>query len=207
MEKEQGIIIVISAPSGAGKTSICREFLKDCPNIRYSVSFTTRPPRPGEVHGRDYFFVSPEEFRKRIEADDFAEWTEKFGYFYGTSRETMQFFLNEGGDILLDIDTVGAKNLKKTFSQAVFVFILPPSMKELKNRLLGRGSETKSDLKKRLGKAVDEIREAIWYDYTIINQDIRNAADQRRTVYVAEKLKKSRVKYDMQKEFNLEEEI
>jgi len=182
--KEPGIIIVISAPSGAGKTSICREFFKTCPNVRYSVSFTTRPPRTGEKDGEDYSFISREEFRKKIEAQDFVEWTEKFGYLYGTSK---------------------AKNIKNAFPEGVFVFILPPSMAELKRRLLGRGSETQADLKNRFDKAVDEIREAIWYDYAIVNEDINRAAEQFKAVYIAEKLKRSRIKYDIQREFNLEE--
>ena len=205
MVKEPGIIIVISAPSGAGKTSICREFFKTCPNVRYSVSFTTRPPRTGEKDGEDYSFISREEFRKKIEAQDFVEWTEKFGYLYGTSKGAVQASLEKGSDILLDIDTVGAKNIKNAFPEGVFVFILPPSMAELKRRLLGRGSETQADLKNRFDKAVDEIREAIWYDYAIVNEDINRAAEQFKAVYIAEKLKRSRIKYDIQREFNLEE--
>jgi guanylate kinase len=203
-KEEQGIFIVISAPSGAGKTSICREFLKEYPRIRYSVSFTTRSARPGERDGKDYFFVSEEKFKEMVKDGEFAEWTEKFGYFYGTGIKTMRDFLELGNDLVLDIDTEGARNLKKTFPDGIYVFIVPPSLEELAKRLLRRGSESKADLERRLEKARDEINEVFWYNYIIINDDIHKAIEQMKAIYVAEKSRRERNLTKIQRIFRLE---
>lgn len=186
------LFMVVSAPSGTGKTSICREFLKLCPNIRFSASSTTRPPRPGEKEGVDYFFVSEEAFREQIRKGAFVEWVENYGHYYGTSKEIMQDVLGSGGDLLLDIEPVGAKALKKSCPGGVFVFILPPSLEALKSRLNRRG-EIPEVVQKRLGKAMDEIREIVWYDYVIINEDLQNATDCLRSIYIAEKSRRERL--------------
>jgi len=203
MSKEKGIFIVVSAPSGAGKTTICRKVLKAFPEIAYSISYTTRPLRSGEKNGRDYYFVSEEEFRKKIEAGDFAEWTEKFGFFYGTSVQAMREVLDQGKNMLLDVDTEGARNLKRCFPEGVFVFILPPSLEELRKRLAGRGSENENDMSVRLEKARDEIREVFWYDYIVINDQVGNAVDELKSIYLAEQNKRERVLPKIQNKFNL----
>ncbi len=193
-QDSDAIYMVVSAPSGAGKTSICREVMKMFPAIRFSVSYTTRPPRQGEVSGRDYVFVSDSEFRGMIARDEFVEWAENYGHLYGTSRRTMEEFLADGGyDLLFDVDSRGAKALKTQYPGGIFVFVLPPSMEVLKNRLKGRGSEPAEVLTRRLEKAVDEIREVFWYDYVIFNEKIAESVDRLRAIYLAEKCRKDRL--------------
>ena len=135
----EGFFIVVSAPSGTGKTSICREFMKRCPDVRFSVSYTTRLPRPGERDGVDYHFVSEASFRERIEQGDFAEWTENYGHLYGTSIHALRHSIDSGGRLLLDLEPGGAGALKKNYPGGVFVFVLPPSVDDLKRRLSKRG--------------------------------------------------------------------
>lgn len=189
----EGIFIVVSAPSGAGKTSICKEVLKVLPNLKFSVSYTTRPPRSGEEDGKDYHFISDPEFRKRISEGEFAEWAENYGYLYGTSGKTMEDFLEKGYDIILDIDPRGAKELKENHPGGIFVFVLPPSIDVLKERLKNRGSEKDEVRKVRFKKAMDEIKEIIWYDYVIINDDLNSAIDNLKSIYVAEKSRRERL--------------
>ncbi|MDD5775960.1 MAG: guanylate kinase [Candidatus Omnitrophica bacterium] len=185
------LFMVVSAPSGTGKTSICREFVKLCPDIRFSVSSTTRPPRPGEKNGVDYNFISEAAFREQIKTGAFAEWSENYGYYYGTAKEIMQNLLVGDRDLLLDIEPVGAKTLRNHYPGGVFVFVLPPSLEALKSRLNRRG-ELPEVMKIRLGKAMDEIKEIIWYDYIIINQDLQDAVDCLRSIYRAEKCRRER---------------
>ena len=193
LNKSKGMYIVVSAPSGTGKTSILREVLKTCPNMLFSVSYTTRPPRQGEEDGKDYYFVSEEAFRDSISRGEFAEWEENYGCLYGTSAKTMAAFLEKGFDLILDIDSRGAKTLKKNYPGGVLVFILPPSIGELKKRLKGRGFESEQTVNKRMDKALDEIREIIWYDYVIINDKIDTAIDVLRSIYVAERSRRERL--------------
>jgi len=196
----EGLYIVVSAPSGTGKTSILREVLRMCPNLLFSVSYTTRPRRPGEKDGKDYYFISEEAFKDKLERGEFAEWEENYGYRYGTSSKTMKEFLQKGFDLVLDIDWRGAKTLKKNYPGGVFVFILPPSTGELEKRLRGRGIESKPNIDQRLAKALDEIKEIIWYDYLILNDHLETAVDTLRSIYVAEKSKRERLAYKI-KEF------
>ncbi|MGD1151881.1 MAG: guanylate kinase [Syntrophales bacterium] len=199
----KGLYIVVSAPSGTGKTSILRKVLKMCPNLLFSVSYTTRPRRPGEKDGKDYYFISEEAFKDKVDRGEFAEWEENYGYLYGTSSKTMKellHLLQKGFDIILDLDWRGAKTLKKNYPGGVFVFILPPSTRELERRLRGRGVESKQNIDKRLAKALDEIKEIIWYDYLIFNDHLETAVDTLRSIYVAEKSKKERLAYKI-KEF------
>jgi guanylate kinase len=184
--------MVVSAPSGAGKTSICREILRQFPNLRFSVSSTTRPPRPGEVNGRDYEFITPKEFRERLARGEFVEWVENYGQLYGTSKETMNAFLNQGYDLILDIDPRGAKSIREHGQRAVFIFILPPSLSELKSRLSLRG-ESAAVMECRLQSSLDEIREALWYDYIVFNDKLEEAVDRVRSVYIAEKSRRDLV--------------
>ncbi len=187
------MFIVVSAPSGTGKTSILKALIENCPNIMFSVSYTTRPPRPGEVDGKDYHFISEQEFRERIASGEFAEWVENYGRLYGTSGKTMKAFLKQGFDLVLDVEPRGARALKTNYPGGIFVFILPPSLAELKERLGGRGGESEEAIKRRLGGAVGEIREIQWYDYVIFNDRLEDAIDHLRSIYVAEKSRRERL--------------
>jgi guanylate kinase len=190
--RPSGLLLVVSAPSGAGKTSICREFLRMFPDVRFSVSCTTRPPRPGEVDGRDYLFISKEEFRARIARGEFVEWVENYGEFYGTAKKTMDAFLAQGSDLILDIEPRGAKAIREHYPNGIFIFILPPSLAELKSRLANRG-ESVAVVERRLRTSLDEIREALWYDYTVFNERLDEAVDRFRAVYIAEKCRRDRL--------------
>jgi len=200
---DRGTFIVVSAPSGAGKSSICRRLLQVHPEIRFSVSCTTRSPRPGEIDGQDYFFLSPEEFQKRIEQGDFAEWEENFGNLYGTSMRAMKESLADGSTILLDIEPRGARKIKQKFRGGVFVFILPPSQEELLKRLEGRGHESPEVIQARYAEAERELQEIFWYDYVIFNDDLETAVNQLISIYIAQKCKisnlKKKIKQFMQK--------
>ena len=191
-DRDEGVLMVVSAPSGTGKTSICRQLLGMFPELRFSVSFTTRPPRPGEVEGRDYRFVSKERFRCGIAEGEFAEWAENYGHYYGTSKHTMDEFRKQGFDLLADVEPRGARALKAQYGEGSYVFILPPSMEELEQRLRGRGCESEEVIARRLEKALDEIREILWYDYAIFNDRIDGAVDRLRSIYLAEKSKLGR---------------
>jgi guanylate kinase len=191
---DRGTFIVVSAPSGAGKSSICRRLLQAHPEIRFSVSCTTRSPRPGEIDGQDYFFLSPEEFQKRIEQGDFAEWEENFGNLYGTSMRAMKESLADGSTILLDIEPRGARKIKQKFRGGVFVFILPPSQEELLKRLEGRGHEPPDVIQARYAEAERELQEIFWYDYVIFNDDLETAVNQLISIYIAQKCKISNIK-------------
>jgi len=200
---DRGTFIVVSAPSGAGKSSICRRLLQAHPEIRFSVSCTTRSPRPGEIDGQDYFFLSPKEFQKRIEQGDFAEWEENFGNLYGTSMQAMKESLAAGSTILLDIEPRGAKEIKKKFRGGVFVFVLPPSQEELLKRLEGRGHEPPDVIQARYAEAERELQEIFWYDYVIFNDDLEKAVNQLISIYITQKCKisnlKKKIKQFMQK--------
>jgi len=189
----RGLFIVVSAPSGAGKTSILKEFLKICPKVLFSVSYTTRPQRPGEEEGRDYHFITEEVFRERVAQGEFAEWEEYCGYLYGTSAVTMNAFLDKGLDLILDVEPRGARTLKKNYPGGIFVFILPPSLDALKQRLLARGHDDEQMMKDRLNEALEEVREAGWYDYILFNDRLESAIDELRCVYVAEKNRRERL--------------
>ena len=191
---KEGMLIVVSAPSGTGKSSLCKAVLGMCPELRFSVSFTTRPPRRGEVNGEDYFFISEEAFRERIRQGEFIEWVENYGYFYGTSEKAINTFLDEGYDLLLDVESRGAKALKNRYPDGIFVFILPPSLSVLRSRLRGRGGESEVEMEARLAKAREEIGEVLWYDYVIFNDALEDAIDHLRAVYLAEKSRYSRLK-------------
>ena len=189
--RQPGLLMVVSAPSGTGKTSICRGILRLFPNVRFSVSCTTRPPRPGEVNGKDYDFISAGEFRERIARGEFVEWVENYGQLYGTPKKTMNAFLKQGYDLILDIEPRGAKAIREQCPQGVFIFILPPSLSELKSRLSRRG-QSGAVMEHRLRSSLDEIREALWYDYIIFNDRLEEAVDRFRAVYIAERSRRNR---------------
>jgi len=192
-KRNSGGIFVVSAPSGAGKTTLCKQLVKTVDNIRTSVSFTTRQPRPGEIPDEDYSFVVEKEFSAMIDRGDFVEWARVHGNFYGTSRLKLEELVGAGYDVLLDIDTQGARQIRKVFDNAVSIFILPPSMKELKHRLEGRMSNSAEDMNRRLQRAVDEIREYKMYDYVIVNDIINTSLKKLEAIIIAERLRSGKI--------------
>jgi len=189
----RGSIFVVSAPSGAGKTTLCKQIISILDNIKPSVSFTTRSPRVGEVPDEDYCFVSEAEFRTMIDRGDFVEWALVHGNLYGTSRRQLEELISAGYDVLLDIDTQGARQIRKFFNNGVFIFILPPSMTELKRRLEGRMSNSVDDMNRRLKRAVDEIKEYYIYDYVIVNDILENSLKKLEAIIIAERLRSSKI--------------
>ena len=193
MIMDKGLIVVLSAPSGTGKSSICRKVLAACPMMEFSVSYTSRLPRPNEINGKDYHFIDRRDFQRRIDQGEFVEWVENYGNFYGTSIEATQNVLNQGKDLLLDIEPRGARAIKNKFPDAVFVFVLPPSLDELLKRLEKRGHESPESIKTRFSQAERELKEVLWYDYAIFNEDLETAIKQMIAVYRAEKCKINRL--------------
>jgi guanylate kinase len=183
---KKGLLFIVSAPSGTGKTTLCRAMTQVFPGLRYSISFTTRPPRPGDENGRDYYFISPAEFQERIDRNDFAEWAEIYGCRYGTSRSLLDKIRGEGRDVILDIDGQGARQLREQDLGGIFIFLLPPSLAELRRRLSLRGTEGKAAMQERLRKSQIEMSEARGYDYLIVNNDLEKAKDQLKAVIIAE---------------------
>jgi guanylate kinase len=193
----QGLFIVVSAPSGAGKSTICQGLMRAFPEIKFSVSYTSRPPRPNEVNGKDYYFISREKFQEKIDQGEFIEWVENYGHLYGSSRKLMEEFVKDGGDLLLDIEPRGTKKVKQEIKGGVYVFVLPPSRSELLKRLEKRGHETDEDIQKRFAQAESELKEISWYDYVIFNKDLENAIKQLISIYIAEKCKRKRLRKEI----------
>ena len=191
--KRRGALVVVSAPSGAGKTTLCHEVRHLVPDLFYSVSHTTRLPRPGEVNGTDFHFVSEAEFLDMRDRDEFAEWAEVHGNYYGTPVKALEGALSRGLDVLLDIDTHGARQLRQRYPEAVSIFIMAPSMKELEVRLRERNSDAPVEIARRLTRAREEISAWRQYDYLIINRDVKEAVDQLATVIQAERWRTSRL--------------
>jgi guanylate kinase len=196
----KGLFMVISAPSGAGKSSICHGLLQAFPEIKFSVSYTSRSPRPNEINGEDYHFISPKEFQKKINKGEFIEWVENYGHFYGSAKKYMNEFNKNDKDLLLDIEPRGARKIKHEFKGGVYVFVLPPTRLDLLKRLEKRGCETKEIIKKRLEQAESELKEISWYDYVIFNKDLEKAVNQLISIYIAEKCKRNRLQNEI-KEF------
>lgn len=201
--KRKGILYVISAPSGAGKSTLCRELLDIFTELRHSVSFTTRAPRAGEVAGNDYHFVSRDEFLRMIDTGEFAEWAEVHGNFYGTSLKTLQQSREDGVDLILDIDCQGAARLKEHQVAGVNIFILPPSYSELRRRLEGRDSDPPDVIEQRLSNAADEIKQAGWYDYIVVNDVFSRAVEELKSIVIAEQHRTGFILATLNKEFNI----
>ena len=171
----QGTLYIVSAPSGAGKTSLLKAIRSQLVNLKVAVSHTTRDPRPGEIDGEHYYFVSKQEFHKIEEDGDFLEYAEVFGNFYGTSKQSVNGQLDAGNNVVLEIDWQGAQQVRRIYSQAVSIFILPPSVKELEYRLLSRGQDSEEVIRARMDQAHSEISHYGEYRYLIINDDLDEA--------------------------------
>jgi guanylate kinase len=172
-----GQLFVLSGPSGVGKSSLRERVLKIFPELEYSISYTSRTPRQGETEGKDYHFVSLDAFMAMREAGAFVEWAQVHGNYYGTPRDQLAQHLKEGRDVLLEIDVQGARRVKGYFPGASFIFVLPPDRKTLEKRLLERGTEQGPDMKARLENASGELREAVWFDYLLVNDLLEKAVE------------------------------
>lgn len=180
-------LIIISAPSGAGKTTLCELLLKDFPQITQSISTTTRPQRPHEQNGVHYFFISASEFEAKKQAGDFAEWAEVHGNLYGTSKTTIETLLKKGHHVLFAIDVQGALSLKQLYpSRALLIFVHPPSMRELEKRLIARKGDTPQSIEKRLKNAYTEVAWSQKFDYQIVNDDLQTAYQQLKKIILSE---------------------
>jgi guanylate kinase len=191
--KKRGLIFVVSAPSGAGKTTLCQKITEVLPNLQHSVSYTTRPPRPGEVDGKSYFFIETPRFQEMVEKNEFVEWAEVHGNLYGTSREALMNLIEKGIDVILDIDSQGAMQIKKRHKEGVFIYILPPSFEDLKKRLMERRSDPPEEIKRRLKKAKEEIWNYREYYYLIINDDFKKAFKELEAIILAERIRMKRM--------------
>ena len=204
MVKRKGLLLVVSGPSGAGKGTICKSILEQNDHIKLSVSATTRKPRTGEVHGVNYFFIDKEEFKKMIEQGEFLEYAQIYDNFYGTPKAAIMETLEKGQDVILEIEMQGARQVKEVYPEGIFVFVLPPSLKELKNRIVGRGTETAEEIEKRFSCAFEEIKQIDDYDYFIVNQDVEKSVKELESIISSEKNKVTRYKNNIIDKFKEE---
>ena len=194
MTNNKGLLIVVSGPSGAGKGTICKALLEKHDDLFISVSATTRQPRVGEVDGVNYHFITKEDFLKRVEQKDFLEYAEVYGNYYGTPKSKVEEMLESGKNVILEIDIQGALKVKENFKEGVFIFILPPSMEELKQRIIKRGSETPESLMRRFKSAYQEINYISKYNYAVVNDIVDVAVSKIEGIITAEKCRVDRIK-------------
>ena len=204
MLNRKGLLLVVSGPSGAGKGTICKALLNKNDQIKLSVSATTRKPRNGEVHGVNYFFIEKEEFTKMIENGEFLEYAQIYDNFYGTPKAAIIECLEKGQDVILEIEMQGARQIKEVYPEGVFIFVLPPSLEELKSRIVGRGTETQEEIEKRFSCAFEEINQIVNYDYFIVNEDIEKSVSDVEAIICAEKNKVTRYKNNIIDKFKEE---
>lgn len=192
-----GILFVISGPSGVGKGTITEALLKRNTNLKVSISATTRPPREGEIDGKDYFFISRDRFKQLIEEDEFLEWANVYSNMYGTPRQFVQNNLDNRSDVLLEIDIQGALQVKEKMPDGVFIFIAPPSIEELSYRLIARGKDSHDSIEQRLKACREEMSMMHEYDYMVINDDVDEAVKKIEAIIIAERCKVKNVKYEV----------
>ncbi len=193
MKKERGLLIVLSGPSGVGKGTVCGALRQQDTDILYSVSATTRSPREGEVDGVNYFFKSRDEFEEMIKNDKLLEWAEYVGNYYGTPVDYVEKTLSEGNDIILEIEVQGALKVRKQFPEGVFIFLMPPSLAELRSRIVNRGTESEDLINNRMTVAKDEIEMMDKYDYVVENDVVDLAVERIKAIVVAEHCRKDRL--------------
>jgi guanylate kinase len=191
-EKGEGLIFIISAPSGAGKTTLLKKVMEEVPGLRFSVSYTTRSPRANERDGEDYHFTSPSIFQKMVERNEFLEWAEVLGNRYGTARENMDILKSDGVDLILDIDTQGARKVVEQSEPAILIYVLPPSLESLQERLTKRGLDSPERIRFRLANARRDMEEARWYHYVILNDCIEEAVEKLKAIIMAERCRKKK---------------
>jgi guanylate kinase len=194
--KRKGFPIILSAPSGAGKTTLCRGIINLHPEIYYSISVTSRPPRANEKDGQDYHFVPVKEFERMLENSELIEWAMVHDNYYGTPRKQIEDRLNAGQDVIMDIDTVGARSIKKLYSQAVTIFVLPPTFEELGKRLMGRATDSEEVISKRLNRAKLELQEIGDFEYWLINDRFEDAVKTVASIIEAERCRLMRYNKD-----------
>ena len=204
MINRKGLLLVVSGPSGAGKGTICKALLNKNDQIKLSVSATTRKPRTGEFHGVNYFFLEKEEFTTMIENGEFLEYAQIYDNFYGTPKAAIIECLEKGQDVILEIEMQGAKQIKEVYPEGVFIFVLPPSLEELKSRIVGRGTETQEEIEKRFSCAFEEINQIVNYDYFIVNEDVDKSVNDVEAIICAEKNKVNRYKNNIIDKFKEE---
>ncbi|KQL58186.1 MULTISPECIES: guanylate kinase [Bacillaceae] len=195
MKREKGLLIVLSGPAGVGKGTVCGALRNQDTAIEYSVSATTRKPRAGEEHGVNYFFKSREEFKEMIQNDALLEWAEYVGNFYGTPIDYVRETIDAGRDIILEIEVQGAQKVRKAFPEGVFIFLAPPSLKELRDRIVGRGTETEDIINERMHVAKEEIDLMRMYDYVVENDEVELAVERIKAIVTAEHCRRERLKY------------
>lgn len=189
---DKGLLLVISGPSGVGKGTICREYIKNHDDCALSVSATTRPPREGEIHGESYFFMTHDEFRKKIDEGGFLEHAVFCENYYGTPKDTVMQMLESGKNVILEIEVQGALQVRSHYPEAVFIFVIPPSLDELEERLRGRGTETDEVIAKRLDRARAEFKYIDKYNYVLVNDTVAAATERLQAIITAEKCVMSR---------------
>jgi len=186
-------VFIISAPSGSGKSTLVHRLLATVPGLAFSISYTTRPPRPSETNGVDYVFISRDEFKQRLEVGEFLEYAEVFGNFYGTNRRSLEAAAHANKDLVLDIDVQGARQLKVAIPEAISIFVLPPSREVLEERLRARSQDTEEVIQQRLRGAAEEVRNYSQYDYVLINSEIEEASARLADIVRAERLRKAKM--------------